>query len=171
MKKNRRKFKRPAQEAEVKQPPPAPPPPVKKNRWPLLILVALVLYWPLAFLATHAPVDKIEPVVGAMRYDKFYHFGAYTLLGAILTLFFSARYGFRRRWALYAIAIAAGYGIIDELTQKPFGRTPDINDWVADLIGATCGATSAAIIFQSFSGTPPVRASDAPRKKKRRGSS
>jgi VanZ family protein len=164
MKKRRPKsieVKRPAEEPDAA-------PPAGKRRWPLFIAIALVLYWPIAFLATHAPVDKIEPVVGAMRYDKFYHFGAYALLGAILTLLMAARYGIRRRWAFYAIGIAAAYGIIDELTQRPFGRTPDINDWVADLIGATCGATSAAIIFQSFSAAPTARARDASHKNKRR---
>ena len=37
------------------------------------------------------------------------------------------------------LLVAALYGVMDELSQPPVGRTADPVDWVADMLGATTG--------------------------------
>lgn len=67
--------------------------------------------------------------------DKVAHALAYAVLGALLA------------WATgrpgLAVALATLYGVSDELHQAFVpGRTPDVLDLVADLLGATAGAAA-----------------------------
>jgi VanZ family protein len=50
-------------------------------------------------------------------------------------------------WRLIGLVllVAAGYGILDELTQALVGRSADIKDWFADLVGATAGIWAALL--------------------------
>ena len=52
--------------------------------------------------------------------------------------------------ANFYYVIAATYGVVDELTQAFVGRTPDIKDWVADLMGATMGSVSAGVVCAAY---------------------
>lgn len=107
------------------------------------LLVALVtgVYWLAMAVATHLPPQPGPP--GRVD-DKLKHFAGYAVLAALLTQ--CRRRGAARQRFAVAVAIAAAYGAIDEITQPLAGRTADAMDWVADVAGALCGAAGALML-------------------------
>src|SRR6476620_5377290 len=103
----------------------------------LIILAGLAAWWIVIFVGTHLPGSIIHPVGNR---DKIYHFSAFAGLAALLC---ASAACFRRPGpGVYAavIAVAASYGIFDELTQMLVPRrTADPLDWLADISGATVG--------------------------------
>jgi VanZ family protein len=74
--------------------------------------------------------------------DKTGHFVAYAGLGVLCVRAVGGglpcRVVFRVAWL--ALAIAAGYGAFDEVHQLFVpGRSGDVNDWFADVTGASIG--------------------------------
>ena len=58
-----------------------------------------------------------------------------------------------RRFVGYVLIVAAIYGVLDELTQTLVGRSADVADWLADMVGATVGIWAgllAARLLRSF---------------------
>lgn len=69
-------------------------------------------------------------------WDKLAHAGAYAALASLVYRALPS--------GPAAVALAAGYGVVDELHQSRVpGRSPDPLDWVADLLGALAGASLA----------------------------
>jgi VanZ family protein len=98
----------------------------------------LAVYWVAAFVITHVPPilpkdeePRFDPPVGP---DKLVHFVGFAMLAFLLMNVFRSRRGIA--WTLL---VCVTYGIVDELTQPTFGRTADVWDYVADLIGAVAG--------------------------------
>jgi VanZ family protein len=74
--------------------------------------------------------------------DKTGHFAAYAGLGGLCVRAVGGGLPCRvvLRVALLALAIAAGYGAFDEVHQLFVpGRSGDVNDWFADVTGASIG--------------------------------
>ena len=125
-----------------------------RNRgvWPLLIHVMLAGYWITLFTATHIPHP--ETLVSPNISDKLIHCGAYV----VLTLFarWSRFFGLLTVTGWQAVgwtfAVLAGYGILEELTQAPFGRTPQVSDFLADMSGVTVGLLLWYRLERSFPG-------------------
>ncbi len=103
--------------------------------------VLLAVYWPLAFVVTHIPPlfkrDKEERLDLPIGPDKVVHFGGFFVLAWLLATVLSRRFSTPAVVSL-TVAACAMYGLIDEVTQPAFGRTADVWDWVADMLG--CGA-------------------------------
>lgn len=120
----------------------------KKYRRAIAVTVVLLLalYWPLAFLLTHMPMDDVDE--WDLPLDKIFHFGSFGLISFLLTGALGLWRGWHWKWVPTAIVIAAVYGVIDELTQIPFGRQADVRDWIADVSGATLGAILAGAICE-----------------------
>src|SRR5262245_43085592 len=92
-----------------------------------VLLASLSIYWLALVVSTHWPSP---PQIGDL--DKPVHFSAYALLGFLA--FLGVFWGRAVRWqhvALLFLGLTL-WGGIDELTQPPFGRTADWNDWFAD---------------------------------------
>lgn len=91
----------------------------------------VTLYW----LSSRSDLARLPGGVS----DKFAHFVAYAVLaGLSLRAAAGGRWaGVNRRAALVALAVACGYGALDELHQvfTP-GRFAGVDDWVADALGA-----------------------------------
>ena len=71
--------------------------------------------------------------------DKFAHFVAYFVLGALaLRATAGGRWaGVNGRAAVGAFVFAGTYGALDELHQRLTpGRSPGFDDWIADALGA-----------------------------------
>jgi VanZ family protein len=107
----------------------------------------LLAWWLAMFLLTHLPgIDQWKPKSGwpIKDPDKLVHF---VLFGtwAALWVWVLAGHGRRLTWAasLYLIAGAALYAAFDEVTQGPVGRTPDVDDWLLDMIGCLFGLAIA----------------------------
>lgn len=120
-----------------------PPPPPLHRLVVWGVRAGLVLFWLAVFAATHAPVQHL-PHPGVSN-DKVQHLLAYAVLGALLTSALATLRPWSWQLVVLAIAIAAAYGVIDELTQLLVGRTADPKDWIADVVGATLGSVVAGL--------------------------
>jgi VanZ family protein len=128
-------------------------PVARSKRWYRVVALALLVYLAASFTATHLPaVGRLPTPEWYVPFDKVAHFGMYGALAFLLSWFVALRtpdveataHGLWRY--LVAWLVIAAYGMADEVTQPAFGRTFDLLDWGADLVGATCGllAFSAA---------------------------
>jgi VanZ family protein len=55
--------------------------------------------------------------------------------------------------AAFAIAVASGYGIVDELHQSFIpGRDAAVHDWIADSAGALAAVLLVAVMFAALQG-------------------
>jgi len=116
--------------------------------WLLLvaILYTLALIW-----GTHSPREP-WPELTIGRRDKLMHLLAYFGLTLLWSLVFRGWH--RPSWAFFAGMVAgiAAFGATDELTQMLVpGRSCELFDWTADIIGMTLGlgvfALSQAIFW------------------------
>ena len=107
------------------------------RRITMLLTIALVLYWLVAFLGTHIPIPAgVIPRGGG---DKVLHFVGYGILASLLMGLRASRgpfgwYGITMRGIVLAL-----YAAFDEVTQLFVGRHADVMDWFADMIGSCCG--------------------------------
>lgn len=118
-----------------------------------LLLGALILYWPTLFILAHIPIPQL--VRSAHVSDKSLHFIAYLILAFLL--WFAINPQRKVNWlkasAWWVLLVLAAYGIVDELLQGCMsGRSCDIMDYVADLIGAITGL----ILFSLLSFWPAL---------------
>lgn len=102
------------------------------------------------FVFTSLPAQKV-PSVGMG--DKFEHSVAYSGLSFLLsfTLRFQKRFkSLSSSYLLSALIIATIYGAFDEIHQLFItGRSCELNDFIADFIGALIGIAFAFIIIYS----------------------
>jgi len=113
-----------------------------------LLYLTLTAYWIFIFCLTHVP--STEKLPGPQN-DKLAHFVAYTglafLLGFVVLL--------RRPDVLTAFGIVMTisllYAISDEALQLLVaGRTAELLDGVADMIGAVCGFVLSFLILTAI---------------------
>ena len=113
-----------------------------------LALLCLLVYWPSLFVLAHMPIPKV--VRQADLSDKMLHVLAYFILvfllwGAIQPY---QRVNWRKATVWLVLAVVVWYGVVDECLQGYAGRTPDVKDFAADLIGA--GASLILLTLLSF---------------------
>jgi len=110
-----------------------------RTRLPATVLLAC--YWLLMLVGTHLPIDRWRALSGEHRFltDKWQHYLAYAVLGALLALWWSSRNRLTWQTASLLWGVVALYGLFDELTQPWFGRIADLLDWRADLVGSATG--------------------------------
>jgi len=111
-----------------------------------VILGALLCYWLAAFVFSHIPIPQI--VYRADISDKRLHCIEYLIL--VFLIWFSIGPDRKVNWyrpAAWLVFFAtACYAGMDEWLQGYVGRTPDIMDFTADIIGALLGL----ILFSFF---------------------
>ncbi|MBN1796614.1 MAG: VanZ family protein [Sedimentisphaerales bacterium] len=111
-----------------------------------VVIVALVLYWPVMFIATHIPT--IPQWVGQIPLsDKTLHFFAYFFLCFLLWQAISPnrKVNWRKPSVWLILFVVVWYGIVDEWLQIYVGRHADVRDFFADLAGAV-----TALVILSF---------------------
>jgi VanZ family protein len=101
-------------------------------------LVALVVYWFMEVMGTHAV--RPELILPPDLWDKFLHGSAYAGLTVLVLVNVALR--MQLTWRRFAMAMAglAVVAILDEVTQPPFGRHTDWLDWIADVVGMAAGS-------------------------------
>ena len=118
----------------------------RRRPWKLVagLALAAVIYWLAMFVATHLPI-RTTPVGDPYSLDKLEHLTAFAALAALLNALVAA-IGFRS-WNHSAaiVCFIAVYAMVDESTQVS-PRTPEVLDWVADVIGATLGVCLYTLI-------------------------
>lgn len=100
-------------------------------RWAPAILQMAVIFGA-------SSIPNLQNLPGGVS-DKTGHFVGYAILGAcVLYGLASARWaGVTARHGWQALAVSSIYGASDEFHQRFVpGRSPDVNDWIADTLGA-----------------------------------
>ena len=117
----------------------------------VLIYLPLVFYWIILFTLTTLPAQSV-PSVGVS--DKLEHLLAYFVLSILLylTLLFQRKSVLLKNYAmLFTILIVFAYGIIDELHQLMIpGRSCELLDFLADMIGGIIGIIIVKILFSFY---------------------
>ena len=118
----------------------------------------------LATIFPHAGPEELK--AWHMFIRKLAHFTEYLVLSVLLYQALRRRRRWELRAALGALAIAAGYSVIDELHQTfVMGRTGAASDSLVDVVGATAGQVVIAAWsrLRSPRETSRGRTYDAPR--------
>lgn len=104
-----------------------------------LTIISLLLYWPTIFVLAHIPIPQL--IYKAQVSDKTLHLITYLIL--VFLLWFAVSPDRRVNWCKAAVwwvfLITAGYGGVDELLQGCVGRSRDIKDFLANLVGVIGG--------------------------------
>jgi hypothetical protein len=110
------------------------------------MLVALGLYWPAIFVATHVPLSG--SMIGQVGMsDKTMHFLAYLALVSLawfsVSPFEKVNWKNRKVWIILMAIV--WYGAFDEWLQGFVGRSPEMGDFYADI-----GAAFTAFLILTF---------------------
>lgn len=109
----------------------------------------LAAYWLLLFIATHTAGSRLPLPLNL--WDKAQHFVAYAGLALLASVVLG-----QSRWSpkiryLTVLFLAVGYGALDEWLQAFIpGRNPDLLDFFADVLGATCGIAVYCVAIRLF---------------------
>jgi VanZ family protein len=105
-----------------------------------VVVVLALAYLAAMFAATHMPT-RLPTSMPVRGLDKAVHFVAYAGLAIVLMAAANVFWRTGVRTALGVIIVAAIYGALDEWTQGFVpGRSAELRDWVADVLGAAVGA-------------------------------
>ncbi len=96
------------------------------------VLIVTILYWLFVIVLTHMPKP---PRLGPVFSDKQAHLIGYGILGSLTYLSLWATRPTLRAIPLYTAGIVLAYAALDEWTQPLTGRSCDIYDWLADVVG------------------------------------
>ena len=104
-----------------------------------ITLILLVFYWPTLFILAHIPIPQF--VQQAHVSDKTLHFLAYLVLVFLFwfTISPDKMVRWRRTAVWWVLLVMIGYGVADEWLQGCVGRSCDIRDFAADLVGVLAG--------------------------------
>jgi VanZ family protein len=112
------------------------------------VYLPLTLYWLLILTLTSLPGQDMPDI---KINDKIEHFIAFGGLGFLLhlSLRIQNRFSFIKKFPyLFAFIFVSLYGALDELHQLFIpGRSCDINDWIADSIGAIIGISVMFVLI------------------------
>lgn len=96
---------------------------------------------------------ELEPAFQFVPGDKFAHFVAFAVGGGLLALAVGKSFTLTRRAVLLlSIGGVALFGALDEWHQTftPQRSGADVYDWIADVLGATAGATAICYFYEKF---------------------
>jgi VanZ family protein len=97
-----------------------------------------IVYFAALFIGTHLPMDPND--VAPSISDKWMHFSAYAGLTVLVLTGWELTIGILEPKHYFAVWLAGVlYGVFDEVSQTPVGRSCDVNDWIADVLGVVCG--------------------------------
>lgn len=114
-----------------------------------LYLVLLVLWASLTFLLTSLP--NAELPVHFRFADKAAHLGFYAVMGVLCGLWRRASGVTAGRAVLQALLFIAVAGAADEFHQHFIpGRSMDLADWIADVLGGSGGGLVSAVLPRVF---------------------
>jgi len=115
-----------------------------------LTIISLLLYWPGIFILAHIPIPRL--VYKAQVSDKGIHFLAYLILVFLLWFAISTnkKVNWRKAAVWWVLLVVVWYGVVDELLQGYVGRSCDVMDFFANLVGTLAGL----ILFSFFAFWP-----------------
>lgn len=111
-----------------------------------LALALLLLYWPAFFVVSHIPIPDLVRRAGLS--DKTLHFLAYMILVFLLwsTTKPYDKINWRKPAGWVILVLVVWYGVFDELLQARVGRTADVRDFAADVVGTAAGLVIMSLL-------------------------
>jgi VanZ family protein len=100
--------------------------------WRRALFATCVSGFSAAFIASHIPPQDMPDVHVT---DKLLHAVGFAALTLTLLAALGAFGASRAKRLIATTLLLAAYGAVDELTQPFFGRTCDLHDWLADMLG------------------------------------
>ena len=121
-------------------------------RQPRVLLALVALYWLILIVGTHLPEPDLPRVVETQ--DKLVHASAYGLLTLLVLFVWRSTPLAIRPISYLVLAVCMGvHAAADEMTQRfVSGRTPDLLDWTADMLGVFVAVILAERIFRRTGG-------------------
>jgi len=108
----------------------------RRHKW---IVIALFVYWPALFIATHLPIHDLGRRTGMS--DKTMHVLAY--LGLVFFAWQAVSPDEKVNWfkprVWIILVLIAWYGVMDEVLQLLVGRSAEVGDFAANMFGALTG--------------------------------
>ena len=96
-----------------------------------------LVYFAILFVGTHIPSTAVP---STNFWDKGLHFSGYAVLTICVLAGWELTFGTLQARHYFAVWFAGIlYAAFDEWTQIPVGRTCDMNDWLADVLGVVGG--------------------------------
>lgn len=96
--------------------------------------------------------SQIPEMPEGIQWDKFVHFGMFFLLSAVSMYDYFRLHNGRPntlRWIFWGFVLPVIYGGVIELLQENFfSRSAELQDWIADIIGALTATVLALIILR-----------------------
>jgi VanZ family protein len=108
----------------------------------------LLVYWVAMFTGTHLPTLAFYLAEAGLEISDIYmHLVAYAGWSGLWCWVLAG--GGRVRWRSYVwlFILGTAYAVFDEGTQALVGRTPAVNDLVADVFGLVIGMAAAHTVF------------------------
>jgi len=100
------------------------------------------------FAGTHYPGNMQLSVSPS---DKTMHLVGYMVLTVLVLASWELSTGLLRPAHYFFVWLSGTiYGVVDELTQIPMGRTCSMSDWLADVIGIVVGLTLFRLVRPLF---------------------
>lgn len=115
---------------------------------------AVLLYAVFVLVVSSIPPDKIViPFQSFENIDMVYHFCEYFFLGLLLARFVYWLHAvsgesFKKRWLLDFYLVVFFFGAFDEFWQSYFNRSTTLDDFFADVAGATVGGLFYVILIR-----------------------
>ena len=125
----------------------------------LIFWFVTAAYWVGICVLTHLPPAQIAHVADWLNLhldDKVEHVLAFATLAGLLGMTLWVTFPHRPALLWGVLVVAMVYGALDEQTQKLVGRTCDLDDWIADTVGAMAGILPV-LILQRFVRLPGAR--------------
>jgi VanZ family protein len=110
-----------------------------RRKW----LVGAGLLLALIFVFTHLPEKSVPQVCLWGTTDKSRHVIVYGFLTFMLLKGLGAPSSQQVRKLFLGVVVIAGLGLLDELTQTLVGRTCSLQDWLANMLGASLASLTA----------------------------
>ena len=118
------------------------------RRWAARARTLATIYLLVLFAATHIPFESHG---GPSYADKVVHYAAYAALTVLVLLGWQLTIGVLQPKHYFAVwLVGTLYAAMDEVTQIPVGRTADMNDWAADVLGIVTGLLVFRVAFAIF---------------------
>ncbi len=109
---------------------------LSRHRW---IIAGLLIYWAALFIATHLPIHDLGHRTGMS--DKTMHVLAYLglVLFAWLAVSPQSKVNWRKPKVWILLIVVVWYGVLDEVLQSFVGRSAEVGDFVANMVGVLTG--------------------------------
>jgi VanZ family protein len=107
------------------------------------ILLTCIGTWVLAAVATHLPAPEVS---GIHVSDKLLHFAGFLVLASLFWLSLLAYAAPVHRRVPTVLIVMILYALVDETTQSFVRRTPEVGDWLADVMGTVTAVLAWEVI-------------------------